>query len=245
MTLLERYVQAIEEFKESGFDYLKTWKENNREKAARVGEIIDHYSIADTLWVCDNSKIEPGCVLIMGINPSFPGKKSGVCSFANTANINHSAYWQTKKDMVNNPEEVAYLDLFPIAMTRQADFMNDIVIPRKLKSELLKITRQEIERLHPSIIINPNYGSAVYWGLKPKHPWMGYDMELLPNNRIGKQTKLYRIRGTIRQEDVIDKTPTVLGNTRFLLAKYHGNGALKKEEYLTYNDLDTLIHKQW
>lgn len=227
---------AITHFeKKTGFNYLKMWKDQNR--GSCKGD-IEGFVIEDTLWVCNNSRIETDSILITGINPSFNGYKSvHNVTFAETSNTNESDYWQTKKAMVCCHEKVAYMDLFPIAMTRQKDFMDDKIVPKDLKAALLRITRDEIERLHPSIIINPNLGSAVYWGFNKRHPWMGYDLSMEPKNPIGKQTRLYRINGVQQHEDVICSNSTHLSGTRFLLAKYHGNGALKKEDFLLSEDI--------
>lgn len=88
---------------------------------------------------------------------------------------------------------VAYIDLFPLRMTKQDGFMNDKNVPLELKAELLRITQNSIEEICPKLIINPNMGSRVYWGLIDKYSWMGYDME--PVKNIIDKGDLYRIKG--------------------------------------------------
>ena len=87
----------------------------------------------------------------------------------------------------------AYLDLLPLRMTKQDGFMRDDVISVALKADLLRITQQQIESISPKIIINPNMGSKVYWGLNDKFSWMGYDMKII-DNPIDKGY-LYKIKG--------------------------------------------------
>lgn len=133
--------------------------------------------------------------------------------------------------------EVAYLDLFPIRMTSQKDFMKDNIIPISLKVALLEVTISAIEELAPRLIINPNKGSSVYWGLNKNKPWMGYNM-IEQDNPIGKQTHLYKITGIIDDPHVVNpQRKSVLNYTLFLLAKYHGNGVLKAEDYLKSSDI--------
>lgn len=234
--LKKRYIEAIKKWQRNNpeIDYLQIWKKHNH------AEWVEEATIDQTLWCCDNACYTTNGVLIMGINPSFNGNKEEKDnSFFNTYNTNHSAYWSTKKNMVEGLDnsEVAYLDLFPIRMTRQTDFMSDKIIPISLKVALLEVTISEIERFAPKLIINPNMGSRVYWGIKTETPWMGYDMEAI-ENPIGKQTHLYRIKGVLDSESVILPRITKLREkTLFLLAKYHGNGALKADDFLSIEDI--------
>lgn len=53
------------------------------------------------------------------------------------------------------------------------------------------------------------------------------------DNPIGKQTHLYKITGIIDDPHVVNpQRKSVLNYTLFLLAKYHGNGALKADDFL-------------
>ena len=237
--LRNEYVEAISRWQVENpdFDYLSIWKSNNPNTWTE--EQLNGLSIEHTLWCCDNSKCKKGGILITGINPSFNGDYySPDATFLETDNTNSSDYWSTKKAMVDIfREEVAYLDLFPIRMTLQKDFMNDNIIPLSLKVALLEVTISAIEELVPKLIINPNKGSSVYWGLNKNKPWMGYNM-IEQDSPIGKQTHLYKITGVIDAPRVVNPQRTfVLNDTLFLLAKYHGNGVLKAEDYLKSSDI--------
>lgn len=229
--LKQEYIEAIEKWGKE--NYLRAWKNVNK------AEWTQEASIEQTLWCCDNSQCHRNGILIMGINPSFDKNPSlGDVSFANTSNNSVSQYWTTKKNMVKgiDKSEVSYLDLFPIRMTRQKDFMNDKVIPLSLKVALIEVTIKAIEMLSPKLIINANMGSSVYWGINKKKPWMGYDMVEV-DNPIGKETHLYKIVGIIDDKRVISPNRKGLQDTLFLLAKYHGNGALNKMDFLTVEDI--------
>lgn len=231
----EKYVNAIKEWQSKyNMDYLKIWKGKNHPKWTK--DQLDDLTIAQTLWCCDNTGKEKGGIMIVGINPSLKGDPNiDDIPFENT---DGSAYWLTKHDIVKgiNPNKVSYIDLFPIRMTRQKDFMYDKNVPLELKAAILRVTFDVIEKLSPSVIINPNMGSKVYWGIDRKHPWMGYDMIEI-ENPIGKQTHLYRINGILNDEKVIHNHQTKLKDTLFLLAKYHGNGVLKKEDFLLIENI--------
>lgn len=195
------------------------------------------------IWCCKNPVETHGGILIAGINPSYDEKCNGEpkdCTFRDTVNANGSDYWQTKKAMVDGLNiPTAYIDLFPLRMTKQYKLMDDEVIPIELKVALLQVTQQCIEAIHPRLIINPNMSSRVYWGLNDKFPWMGYDMEPV-DNPMGKG-QLYMIRGIKDREDVIcPQKETGLKGTYFLQYKYHGNGVLSREQFLTSNDIETL-----
>lgn len=196
------------------------------------------------LWCCLNPIEIHGGILITGINPSYDKNvidEPADCTFQETVNANGSNYWQTKQDMVKGLGiATAYIDLFPLRMTKQDSFMNDKVIPLQLKVDLLQITQRSIESIHPRLIINPNMSSCIYWGLNEHYSWMGYDMEQV-NNPTDKG-QLYRIKGIKNKSDVLlPEISSCLEGTYFLQYKYHGNGVLSHEQYLTNED----IYKIW
>lgn len=226
-------------------------KEYRAKYQAIIGEWLNRQDVSETtksflqrgLWCCENPPRTYGGILIVGINPSYDEKCIGEpkdCTFDETVNANGSDYWQTKHEMVRGLSiPTAYIDLFPLRMTKQDALMNDDVIPLELKVALLQVTQQCIETIHPRLIINPNMSSKVYWGLNDRHSWMGYDMEPV-DNPTGKG-QLYRIRGTKSREDVIcPEMDTNLKGTYFLQYKYHGNGVLSREQYLNSKDVDLL-----
>lgn len=244
--LRQQYVNAIKEWqnRHPEFDYLDKWNKINKFDDGKAAN-----SVEETIWCCNNSSIKPNGILIMGINPSFNREHIDVENRNFQEICQGSAktkYWSTKKDMVDGIlDATAYLDLFPIRMTKQKDFMDDNNIPLSLKVDLLKVTRQEIESLHPRLIINPNMGSRYYWGIEKKTPWMGYEMKHFEDNPIGKQTNIYKIEKVQDNKDVICHEPTSLNGTKFLLAKYHGNGygkgALQKEDFLKFEDIRKIL----
>lgn len=196
------------------------------------------------MWCCINTPELKDGILIVGMNPSFDKyhiEEPDDCTFSDVVNSNGSNYWKSKKKMVQGLNvPTAYLDLFPLRMTKQDGFMRDDVISVALKADLLRITQQQIESISPKIIINPNMGSKVYWGLNDKFSWMGYDMEII-DNPIDKGY-LYKIKGIKSKSDVLmPNLETCLKHSYFLQYKYHGNGVLSKEQYLTSED----IRKLW
>lgn len=195
------------------------------------------------MWCCINPPDSYGGIMIAGINPSFDKnhpEEPNDCTFDETLKSNGSSYWQTRRQMVQDSNvPVSYIDLFPLRLTKQDSFMDDSVIPLELKVELLKITQRQIEIIHPRLIVNPNQASRVYWGLHEKYSWMGYSMRLI-DNPINKGS-LYRIEGMKDKSDVIlPGLQTALAGSYFLQYKYHGNGVLSKEEYLTSSDVKSL-----
>ena len=195
------------------------------------------------LWCCYNPPETHGGILIVGINPSYDKNcitEPKDCTFQETINSNGSNYWQTKHDMVRGLSvPVAYMDLFPLRMTKQDSLMKDNVIPIELKAALLQVTQKCIEAIHPRLIINPNMKSNVYWGVNDKYSWMGYDMELVRNPICKGQ--LYLIRGLKNRDDVLlPQMNTCLEGTYFLQYKYHGNGVLSREQFLTSEDINIL-----
>lgn len=212
------------------------WLDNHKET-----ELIE--ILKRGMWCCVNPPESYGGIMIAGINPSFDKyhpEEPKDCTFDKTIKSNGSSYWQTKHQMVQNLSvPVSYIDLFPLRLTKQDSFMNDSVVPLELKVELLKISQRQIEMIHPRLIVNPNQASRVYWGLHEKYSWMGYAMKLV-DNPINKGS-LYRIEGMKGESDVIlPGLQTALAGSYFLQYKYHGNGVLSKEEYLTSSDVKIL-----
>lgn len=196
------------------------------------------------LWCCKNPEDTHGGILIAGINPSYPEDRAAEpvdCEFKCTEDEEGRNYWRTKHDMVRGLNiPTAYIDLFPLRITKQRKMMNDGVIPLDLKVALLQVTQQCIEAIHPRLIINPNMSSSVYWGLNDRFSWMGYDMEPV-DNPTGKG-QLYIIRGIKGKDDVIcPGMDTNLKGTYFLQYKYHdGYRVLKREQFLNSKDVEVL-----
>ena len=198
------------------------------------------------IWCCINPPETHGGILIAGISPSYDEKSFSEpkdCTFEDTINANGSDYWQTKKNMVSGIDiPVSYIDLFPLRMTKQDSLMSDKVIPIELKVALLQITQQYIEAIHPRLIVNPNMSSRVYWGLNEEYSWMSYDMEQVDNPTDKGQ--LYLIKGLKNKEDVLlPQLNTCLKGTLFLQYKYHGNGVLSRNQFLTNEDISILWNR--
>ena len=195
------------------------------------------------MWCCFNPTETYRGIMISGINPSYDEERPEEpldCTFEQVKDEKGRNYWETKKQMVcglNIP--TSYIDLFPLRMTKQDSFMKDSIVPLELKAELLRITQERIEEIHPKLIINPNMLSRVYWGVIEEYPWMGYNMRRI-DNPISKG-ELYIIEGKLNKTGVIlPNMDTCLKGTYFLQYKYHGNGVLAKEEYLTSKDISIL-----
>ena len=136
---------------------------------------------------CNNDQVqfESPC-LLSGINPSFKKgteHESVIKTFVfaeaiEDPNNKGNSYWGKKRKQYGRIyKEMAYLDLFPIRESRQPVFEKVFRESIKLRRDLLEISQQAIEELHPRLIIHANRASLYYWGLVPDDPWMGYEFK--------------------------------------------------------------------
>ena len=160
--------------------------------------------------VCCNNDALIGThpILLTGINPSVQGGLKEFI-FKDTT----GTFWIKKKNqfgpLVN---EMAYMDLFPLRVSRQDSFEKVLKEENKLRAEFLSITQDAIENLQPRLIIHANRASLYYWGLSKKaeiNPWMGYKFRPLNINDVKEldfisEERLRRFPFYIIEGDFID-----------------------------------------
>ena len=140
--------------------------------------------------VCCNNDALTGTrpILLTGINPSDNQDEPKDFIFKDIKDTKRSHYWSKKKNqfgpLVN---EMAYMDLFPLRVSRQDGFEKVLKEENKLRADFLSITQNAIENLQPRLIIHANRKSLYYWGLSKKaeiNPWMGYKFRPLNINDV-------------------------------------------------------------
>lgn len=156
-----------------------------RERVAK--EPVDDRILKRGFVTCDNDEVECApCCLLSGINPSVkPGTENDRIedSFQFAGAIEDkknkgNTYWGKKRKQYHTIyKEMAYLDLFPLRESRQPSFEKAFQERTVLRRDLLEITQEAIEDLHPRLIIHANRASLYYWGFAPEDPWMGYEFE--------------------------------------------------------------------
>lgn len=144
-------------------------------------------------------------ILITGINPSGDSKDTFFYTFKETMSIperRRDSYWRNKYDQLIGDDvfllnNTAYLDLFPFIESSQDNFFKDIKENIEFQKQIMLITFAEIEKyICPKLIIASNSRSSFYWGIKKKHPWMGYALEKvkeMPPCLNGLDIRLYQI----------------------------------------------------
>lgn len=132
-----------------------------------------------------------GKILFVGYNPSL-GKDPNVdCDTSFMDLSDKDKFWMPVKDFAKYViDDVAFLDLFPVHMSRQPDLEQKQY--NLFRAKLLEITQEEIEHhIQPKLIVVLNRSASYYWGLNGKALWMGYDFqssefETLRGNHIYK-----------------------------------------------------------
>ena len=175
---------------------------NNKEMNERINKIINDFLfplekhennksdlIATSILLrgfvtCNNDEVEKSSFLLTGINPSFNrGQKYFPKDFDNpftfrnaTSNATKpSDFWFKKKKQFKELCNImAYLDLFPIRETDQGIFKQAFAPFNEFMSEILAVTQEAIEIMHPRLIVHANKDSMRYWG--SQGDWMGYDL---------------------------------------------------------------------
>ena len=158
---------------------------------------------------CDNDVAEGG-VLISGLNPSMPindlyvPTRSYVAPFKNPG----IRYFQKLREII--PDELvdstAYLDLFPFYEYSQDTLLRHIRLNPTIAAKTLAVTKGEIERLKPKLIIIASSASYPFWGAE-KPTWMGYSFEELAGDALPYISSLglnvKRITGFRKESDII------------------------------------------
>lgn len=142
--------------------------------------------------------LKKGGILFTSINPSYPpydGKPEDELPANFLKECQGAKHWQPYVDIAETfpDKNVGYIDLFPIRESSQTSF--EKVVPTELKSELLRLTMKKIWESEPYIIIHTNKKSEFYWGTVEKHPWMGYKLLPIEDERLSAKGTLYQIIG--------------------------------------------------
>lgn len=142
-------------------------------------------------------------ILITGINPSFVENGTPDTYTFIDADTKRHLYWRRLHDMMGQEHlsDAGYFDLFPLRVSKQADF--ESIIPDDLKVELLRLAHEEIARLNPKLIIVHNRRSLAYWGVLKKYTWMGYEFDDVDEPVEGKELKITRITAASKESDRI------------------------------------------
>lgn len=214
---------------------IEKWKEGQANIEETLAGILER-----GIWVCAKNQAEG--VLLTGINPSYDGildEPFQPISF----NECFGRYWNPLKKILRSfieQEKAAYLDLFPLRVTKQLhEFEKNV--PISLKAAILEVSQREIERIRPRLIIHANSTSSFYWGTDTEHPWMGY--QLTPIEMPAELTtkgKLYKIEGLQHSDKIICKKDTTrLIGTYLFICPYQSGGLsrLSKDRKLTEEDV--------
>ncbi len=165
--------------------------ENSNQQESEIIEVLKR----GYTYTADNPERQ---ILVVGINPSYnPMKNDYETIFSLTGADENIRYWKRTKQMLNDHiTKTAYLDLFPIKFSKQAEFEQLFQKNLRLMGELLQITQEEIERLAPRLIIVQNKRAQCYWGRSSNSVWMGYRFEKIDSSIVeGKELDVCRIVG--------------------------------------------------
>lgn len=246
MTLLERFRNNSEliqiynriRWKKSMADYhlaIEYWIAEQEYICHELHNILER-----GIWICANNPSNG--ILLTGINPSYVGNKQE--SFIPVSFNNcQGRYWNPLKKMIGSfalQGNFAYLDLFPLRVTKQLQEFEKFV-PLDLKVAILQVTQNEIERLQPRLIIHANITSSFYWGTDIMHPWMGYKLSSLPQpESLREKGKLYRIDGFQKSDKIISSKDTtkLIGTLLFICPYQSGERSrLDKDKILREADI--------
>lgn len=118
-----------------------------------------------------------GKILFVGYNPSLGKDPNADCCTPFEELPDNDSFWEPVKKLSKNViDDVAFLDLFPVHMSRQPDLEQTKY--NLFRAKLLEITQEEIENhIQPKLIVVLNRTASYYWGLNDKALWMGYDFQ--------------------------------------------------------------------
>ena len=132
-------------------------------------------------FVACRNEVEKGGILVTGLNPSVPinGLYVPTRSYPNPFKGERSNYFKRLGSIL--PEEyidkTAYLDLFPFFEYSQDSLLWQIRQNPGFAAKILAVTKEEIERLSPRLIIIASKASYSFWGISEDSTWMGYDLK--------------------------------------------------------------------
>jgi len=229
-------------------------------------EVLNHNNVNFELCVITNKDAKDGGILLVGMNPSGNGRKElfDYIEQCFEEEGKKDGFWNPKHRMMgkgdiknNFDNKCGFIDLFPIRKGDQKAFEKNNDSNNQMMGQLLGVTQDYIETLHPRLIIFANT-SDYYWGftkekdrlkLKPGEGfWMGYKFEPLPSPLKGRQEKDYwpffKIIGIDPSGVNKFRRTTQLQNTYFLRYRQHeAHGQIvKPERELTPEDIRTIVN---
>lgn len=172
---------------------------------------------------CNNDIVDKSAFLLTGINPSFNGKYfpkgfDDPFTFREaTSTAKPKEFWFKKKEQFGDLcNTMAYLDLFPIRETDQRIFSQAFAPFNEFMAQILDVTQEAIEQMHPQLIVHANRRSMSYWG-RNQGDWMGYEFERVDPTTFDDEVKkcitkerlklfpFYRITGFSKHPQRINK----------------------------------------
>ena len=192
-------------------------------------------------FVACRNEVDTGGILVTGLNPSVPvnGLYVPTRSYPNPFSEETNSYFTKIKSIL--PEEyidrTAYLDLFPFYEHSQESLLWQIEQNPNFAAKILAVTKEEIERLCPRLIIIASKASYPFWGVYDDSTWMGYKFE--EHEIQGVNNDVRRISGFKERKDIvgISKNSKLVGS---IVVLYNHPRALKKEEILSPEQVKSL-----
>lgn len=227
-------------------EIIKKWREKSEKLSNEVLELLDRGLVISVN--CPEKSF-----LLTGINPSFDVKANDRQNinfvFAEAKDKGKSRYWRKKHkqfggsgcDLVIN--HMGYIDLFPLKETSQSRFEKLLLPYNDFRMQLLQMTKEEIERINPKLIVHANKGSLYYWGISSityskdyTNPWLNYDFE---------EIKLSDCPPLVNYEKRLNSFP-VPNEKRFVhLYKISGNGFNNGSHFFVAYAMEYYGMKKW
>ena len=217
--------------------------------------------------VITNNNAKKDGILLVGLNPAGtpygePRKGEDIRESIEYKECG-GQFWDPKHEMLGldkYDQKCGYIDLFPIRNGNQ-DEVKEYLDARnnqmnKTMGQLLRITQQYIEYLHPRLIIFANSLNGL-WGLRKKkekglnnytNVWMGYEFEEIQSEE--KPLKgdkacwhYYRITGIFPSGVNDNAKETKLNGTYFLRYRQHKTkyGSVPANKKITPLDIQTIV----
>lgn len=193
-------------------------------------------------FVACRNEVERGGILVTGLNPSVPinGLYVPTRSYPNPFKGERSDYFKRLGSIL--PEEyidkTAYLDLFPFFEYSQRSLLWQVKQYPCFAAKILAVTKAEIERLSPRLIIIASKASYPFWGIDSNSTWMGYELK----DRVevpGVNNDARKISGLKQKDDIVGirKNSSLEG---CIVVLYNHSHALTQEEILSPGQVRSL-----